>query len=360
MKRLGWIYSILIIMLAVLSCAKPPKPKRIIPAYIPNISADSSFIVMIDVGHGGYDPGEIADSTKITDPKVKRLQEKELNLKLALILKSLNKDSTIKIVFTREKDTFISLKNRFIRAKHLRPNLFLSIHNNDFYPDTVIRGFEMYTVDPNNPHYKESTAFGESLMSELRSLKYIKINGWRTRKERLFVLRNAVTPALLLEMGYMSNRLDFNDLLDKKKSIEVMGRVLNAIKKFKKKQRPLQRYYCNNWNFNFSYDTTRVFSNTLKYSNWAVPVINGVEYNNELLSEINPDKVTNINLRNATPYEIKTYGDIALDGIIEITTIHKDSTFLFSNQQEKILWWAKKLNIDSAAVGYENYPKKYY
>jgi N-acetylmuramoyl-L-alanine amidase len=320
------------------------------PLFIPNITVDSSFIVMIDAGHGGPDSGEIADSAKV-DPK-KKLYEKALNLKLALLIANLNKDTSIKIMYTRKTDTLITLKDRVIISKGLRPNLFLSIHANDAYPDTLRRGLELYTVDKNNPHYAASNYFGNNLMKQLATIKDYPILGWKTKKERLFVLRNACYPALLLEMGYMSNRLDFSLLLEPKNQVDIGYKILAAIKDYKKNMSPTLRYSCTNFNYNFSWDTTRTFAETHSLSNFAVPVINTVEYNNLLLSEINPLRIKKISQHIASAAEIKQYGPIANDGIIDFETINPDSSFLFANQLEKIMYWAYKINKDSGLINY--------
>ncbi len=304
--------------------------------------ADTNFIVVIDAGHGGEDSGEIADSTKV---KAKlKLSEKALNLRMAQILSRINKDSSIKIILTRNKDSFISLKNRFIQVKNIKPNLFISLHANDAYPDTTFSGMELYTVDANNPNYNASKLFGTVLMNQFYGYKKIRVNGWRSKQERIFVLRNAISPAILLEMGYMSNKADFNALLNNTQQVNICYKILQAIKTFKKQQANACRYVCKNWKQPFNMDTMRVLKETEMLSKWAVPVINGIEYNNELLTEINPAKVKNLQVRQATIAEIKKYGDIAKDGIIEIETFDATLPFLFTDTKEKIQYWVSRIN----------------
>jgi N-acetylmuramoyl-L-alanine amidase len=338
-------------LLAIPSCTNltaTPSQKNSTPqtpkvVFNPQIEvADRNFIVVIDAGHGGEDSGEIADSTKV---KAKlKLSEKALNLKMVQILSRINKDSSIKIILTRDKDSFIALKDRLIKVKNIRPNLFISLHANDAYPDTTIRGIELYTVDANNPNYNASKLFGNTLMNQFYGYKKLPVNGWRSKQERIFVLRNAISPAILLEMGYMSNKDDFNTLLNNKQQINICYKILQAIKTYKKQHPSACRYACKNWAYPFSIDTMRVFKETEMLSKWAVPVINGVEYNNELLTEINPAQVKKIQIRQATEAEIKKYGDIAKDGIIEIETIDANLPFLFKDTKEKIQYWATRIN----------------
>jgi N-acetylmuramoyl-L-alanine amidase len=78
--------------------------------------------VVIDPGHGGADPGTIGRSG---------LQEKSINLGVALALKKLLKDKAgIDAVLTRESDIGVGLEDRTVIANQKRADLFISIHSN--------------------------------------------------------------------------------------------------------------------------------------------------------------------------------------------------------------------------------------
>ena len=68
------------------------------------IEAKDKFVVVIDAGHGGNDPGAVAN----------RLQEKNINLDIALKLgKMIQRNcSDTKVIYTRSKDVFVTLKGR--------------------------------------------------------------------------------------------------------------------------------------------------------------------------------------------------------------------------------------------------------
>jgi N-acetylmuramoyl-L-alanine amidase len=91
-----------------------------------NIEVPKSFvgrrkIIVIDPGHGGHDPGAMANG----------LREKDINLKVALKLKSLlEKDPRFKVYLTREDDRFIPLYDRTLIALEKKADLFISIHTN--------------------------------------------------------------------------------------------------------------------------------------------------------------------------------------------------------------------------------------
>jgi len=88
---------------------------------VPKSFTGRKKIIVIDPGHGGHDPGAIANG----------LREKDINLKIALKLKSLlEKDPRFKVYLTREDDRFIPLYDRTLIAIEKKADLFISIHTN--------------------------------------------------------------------------------------------------------------------------------------------------------------------------------------------------------------------------------------
>ena len=77
--------------------------------------------VVIDPGHGGQHPGAIGKSG---------LQEKEVNLAVALALKDLLVQAGINAILTRESDVDVALERRTVIANQKRADLFVSIHSN--------------------------------------------------------------------------------------------------------------------------------------------------------------------------------------------------------------------------------------
>jgi N-acetylmuramoyl-L-alanine amidase len=88
---------------------------------VPKSFVGRKKIIVIDPGHGGHDPGAMANG----------LREKDINLKIALKLKSLlEKDPRFKVYLTREDDRFIPLYDRTLIALEKKADLFISIHTN--------------------------------------------------------------------------------------------------------------------------------------------------------------------------------------------------------------------------------------
>ncbi len=96
------------------------------------------FIVVIDAGHGGKDPGAVGKISK----------EKDINLKVALKVGSLieNNCKNVKVVYTRKKDVFIALDKRAEIANNAKADLFISIHTNSVAKSKTIKGASTWTL----------------------------------------------------------------------------------------------------------------------------------------------------------------------------------------------------------------------
>lgn len=96
------------------------------------------FVVVIDAGHGGHDPGAIGRISK----------EKNINLKVALKLGNLIKQSSddVKVVYTRSKDVFIPLDRRAEIANDAKADLFISIHTNALAKNKTTTGASTWTL----------------------------------------------------------------------------------------------------------------------------------------------------------------------------------------------------------------------
>lgn len=96
------------------------------------------FVVVIDPGHGGHDPGAVG----------RRGKEKNINLNVALKVGRLiqNNCNDVKVIYTRKTDVFIPLDRRAQIANHAKADLFISIHTNSVARSKTVRGTETYTL----------------------------------------------------------------------------------------------------------------------------------------------------------------------------------------------------------------------
>lgn len=96
------------------------------------------FVVVIDAGHGGHDPGAIGKISK----------EKNINLNVALKVGNLIKKNCndVKVVYTRSKDVFIPLARRAEIANNAKADLFISIHTNALAKNRTAKGASTWTL----------------------------------------------------------------------------------------------------------------------------------------------------------------------------------------------------------------------
>ncbi len=103
-----------------------------------NHSWGKDFVVVIDAGHGGHDPGAIGKISK----------EKNINLNVALKVGNLIKRNCddVKVVYTRSKDVFIPLDRRAEIANNAKADLFISIHTNALANNRTAKGASTWTL----------------------------------------------------------------------------------------------------------------------------------------------------------------------------------------------------------------------
>lgn len=160
-------------------------------------------IVILDPGHGGSAPGAIYYNTR----------EKTINFK---ILYEIGKDyfntdpDQLKVYYTRESDVDVSLADRAAFAKKIGADLFVSLHMNANTNKSVY-GTEIYYSSSNNKRNNaglNSEAFAKLFVNNLSSSLKTKNRG--TRAARYTVVHNNTVPAILIELGFMSNKSDFD------------------------------------------------------------------------------------------------------------------------------------------------------
>lgn len=151
--------------------------------------------VCIDPGHGGKDPGACSGEFK----------EKDLTLDISLTLKKrLSRYKNFKVFMTRETDESVSLHNRCEIANKNLCSLFVSIHINSA-SNSSASGIETYV-------YGEGDKSNGSLFQE----RLIAITGEKDRGVKtnplLYVLGSTDMTAVLLELGFINNFHDINNL----------------------------------------------------------------------------------------------------------------------------------------------------
>jgi len=178
-----------------------------------NISS-KSYQVVLDAGHGGKDPGAIAYSGAY---------EKDYTLSLTTkIYELLLNEPFIKPVLTRSDDTFIELDERSAIANRIDADLFLSIHGNTYIPS--VTGTETY-------YYNSASKY----LADIVHRHVVEATGFRdrgVRQQDYKVLRLAEMPAVLIEVGYISNKEQEALLYDSTFQDKIALAIVNAIKQY--------------------------------------------------------------------------------------------------------------------------------
>ncbi len=200
--------------------------------------------VMLDAGHGGKDPGAIANRTL----------EKDVNLRLVKILGKKLRKKGYKVLYTRTKDIFIPLEERTALANSGNVDIFISIHCNA-HSKSKANGMEVYYLNLAKSKSAVRVAARENAVSVKKisdlqfiltdlmlsskikesrdlanimhnqSLKYVsrkyptKSHG--VHEAPFYVLMGAKMPAILIELGYLTNKKEVRNLRSK--------RYLNAL-----------------------------------------------------------------------------------------------------------------------------------
>jgi N-acetylmuramoyl-L-alanine amidase len=145
--------------------------------------------LVLDAGHGGVDMGATGKHG---------IREKNINLEVTLRLKELLDEAGAKVVLTRNDDYFISLYERDFIANQLKTDLFVSIHTN-FHPNPNVHGIEVY-------YYKGMA--DSALLAKKVETEMVKQTGLITlgvKNNDFVVIREALMPSILVELGYLSN-----------------------------------------------------------------------------------------------------------------------------------------------------------
>ena len=214
------------------------KAKRIVKNKKKHQHAQKKYVVrdvktiVIDAGHGGKDPGALGH---------RGLKEKIVVLDIAKRLNKILLVQRYKVIMTRRTDKFISLQKRTEIASDKKADIFISIHANSS-PAKSARGVEVFSsknllyADKNEAQYLknhrilfknynmersdknlnkiisdmlykykqgESVILANAISEKMK--KGLKVKDRGIKHSKFFVLRNNLMPAVLVEVGFLSN-----------------------------------------------------------------------------------------------------------------------------------------------------------
>lgn len=156
--------------------------------------------IIIDCGHGGKDPGAIGIN----------IIEKDYVLEVGRLLKNELSHYNCEVLMTRTDDTFLSLDDRTTMSNKNNCDLFISIHCNSFINENA-NGFESFSYNGNEIQKKIHNDIIKNIKIKDRG---IKIN------KAFYVLRKTKCKAVLLELGFITNKED-SKILNNSKNLFV-------------------------------------------------------------------------------------------------------------------------------------------
>ena len=154
-----------------------------------NQGEKAEYTIVLDAGHGGKDGGTSSGD----------VVEKDITLEVVLRMKELLEEKGIQIVLTRDADESVSLADRAAAANQSDAALFVSIHCNYFEDDSAIKGLECYYYEGS----EEGRRIAEGILEELQQKDNITVRN--AKEETFYVLKQTKIPAVLVELGYLSN-----------------------------------------------------------------------------------------------------------------------------------------------------------
>jgi N-acetylmuramoyl-L-alanine amidase len=235
---------------SILAAAAP----KLIPAKTEAKPLNLKKVIVVDAGHGGHDPGALGEN----------VQEKAVTLAAAKALKAkLESTGRFKVVLTRDSDVFIPLDSRVEIARRAGADLFISLHA-DSGADASTRGASVYTLSDKGSERvqksmasgqggfmkisqpgsnlavsqilldltqrvtrNKSTSFAERLVDNISEVTPLLE---RTRRDAAYrVLLAPDVPAVLLEMGFITNDRDEAFLSNAAKRQKLTDAVAAAI-----------------------------------------------------------------------------------------------------------------------------------
>lgn len=219
------LFILLLTAIGVLTNIKLKKEDLIEPAtseiqvFARSIEEEKQKLIVIDAGHGDEDPGS----------SISNVDEKDLNLQIALKLKSALEEEGYEVMMTRSDDTYLTLTERAEFANEVEADLFISIHQNSYIDDSTVSGIEVY--------YNESTKTeSDEVLAQFIQTELVETTGARDRGIRaydeLVVTRKTEMPACLVESGYMTNKSELSLLQSDAYQYKLVTGMVNGINQF--------------------------------------------------------------------------------------------------------------------------------
>jgi N-acetylmuramoyl-L-alanine amidase len=284
-----------------------------------SVCAQKEYVVVLDAGHGGKDPGNLGNGFK----------EKIIALKVVLKIGALlEKREDVKVLYTRNKDVFIDLWKRGAIANQAKADLFVSVHcdshtSNAFGAGTFVLGLRgnkknleiakrenavILLEDNFRDKYEgfdsnsAESVIGLSLLQEENLDKSLAIasliqnnftfklkrNNRKVKQDNFQVLRETIMPSVLVELGFLTNRKEGSFLNSENGQAQMANEIAVAI---------------------YSYIKNLKLNTVIDLANTAAP-INEITFKVQIAAGKNRLRTKSYNFKGLKKIERKLFGRI--------------------------------------------------
>ncbi|MDT2756805.1 N-acetylmuramoyl-L-alanine amidase [Enterococcus asini] len=177
----------------------------------------SQLHIVLDAGHGGIDSGAVSPDGE--------LYEKDMTLKTVKAVGELLEENGVEVTYTRDSDEMLELSEIVERSEAAQPDVFISIHYDNFDTDNGWQGFTTYN------YYQAGEVLANLVSESLGDQLSLSNNGVRTGN--YYVIRENNQPvSLLLELGYLNSDEDLAEITKEGYPEKVAKGILAALKDY--------------------------------------------------------------------------------------------------------------------------------
>jgi len=174
-------------------------------------------VVVLDPGHGGIDYGAIRSG----------INEKDITTDVSNRVAKILRSDGYKVYMTREEDKTLSLQERVDFAEENNPDIFVSIHVNSS-EGTTATGVET--------HYYHDYSIGLAKVVHTAMMKHINSKDRGLFKSKFYVINHTTMPAILVEIGFISNDDEREDMITEKRKQATAKAIAEGIKNYYKQR----------------------------------------------------------------------------------------------------------------------------
>ncbi|MCT4509396.1 MAG: N-acetylmuramoyl-L-alanine amidase family protein [Tepidibacter sp.] len=190
--------------------------------------ANGKYLIAIDAGHGGRDPGAVSP--------IDKTKEKDLTLQISKMLNEKLIQNGYDTIMTRTDDTYPELKERTEMANDKDADLFISIHINAV-DKADIHGIQTLYY-PNDGEYangRDNETLASIIHEEIKN-QTGAVDRKIVKRPNLIVIKYTQMPAVLLEYGFLTNPNELNQLHSKEYQEKLVEGTYKGIQKYFEEQ----------------------------------------------------------------------------------------------------------------------------